>query len=91
MALIEMVESEPGPSCGYDCNCCGFDDGTTPEEHARDCRIFVIDREGVGHDCTCGRSDEMYEATGVGLLLVALLGIRFSPDEVWNARARGSS
>jgi len=81
VATIEHHDSEPAGHCGYDCSCCLFDDGTAPDEHARDCRIFVADREGIGGDCTCGRSDEMHQAIGVGVLFAALLGIRLTEDE----------
>ena len=47
-----IVSWDPeGTCCGVNCDCCGYGDGTTPADHARDCQI----RETEG-DCSCGAS-----------------------------------
>lgn len=41
-----------GPRCGFDCECCGYGDGTFPADHARNCDL-ITNRDGDWSDCTC--------------------------------------
>lgn len=46
-----------GPVCGRDCDCCGWEDGTVPSDHARDCDLITL-ADGEWSDCTCEGAQE---------------------------------
>lgn len=45
------------PHCGWNCECCEYDDGSAPIDHARSCDLVTL-RAGDWSDCTCEGAEE---------------------------------